>query len=248
MEFLAISWLEIALAIIVVIAGTVIQSAVGFGLALIAAPVLLLIDRNLVPGPLISAALFQVIWMGWNERHSINFGYLKAALAGRLIGSPPAAYLMGTISAMVFDLLFASLVLIAVGISLVHTNIRPSSTKVFVATIFSGFMSTISSIGGPPVALVFQNASGSELRGNLAMLFTMGCIVSLIALAAVGRFQLEDLVYSALLILGVIIGVLCSGPFKRLIDRHSARPWLLGLCSLSALTVILRAVFLAGMD
>jgi len=245
MEFFALSWPAIFLAIFVVIAGTIIQSAVGFGLALIAAPILLLIDRNLVPGPLIAAALFQVTWMSWNERHSINFSYLKAAFAGRLIGTPPAAFLMGSISVVAFDLIFAALVLVAVGISLIHTRIRPSAGKVFFATILSGFMSTISSIGGPPVALVFQNASGSELRGNLAMLFTMGCVISLAALILIGRFRLDDLIYSAFLIFGVIIGVLCSGPFKRLIDKHSARPWLLGLCSLSALMVITRAIILA---
>lgn len=245
MEIFALSWPALFLAIFVVIAGTIIQSAVGFGLALIAAPILLLIDRNLVPGPLIAAALFQVTWMGWNERRSINFGYVKAALAGRLIGTPPAALLMGSISAVAFDLIFASLVLVAVGISLIHTRIRPSAKKVFFATILSGFMSTISSIGGPPVALVFQNASGSELRGNLAMLFTMGCVISLAALILIGRFRLDDLIYSVFLIFGVIIGVLCSGPFKRLIDKHSARPWLLGLCSLSAVMVIARAIILA---
>ena len=103
-------------------------------------------------------------------------------------------------------------------------------------------MSTISSIGGPPVALVYQNTSGSELRGNLAMLFTMGCVISLTALTIIGRFHLQDVYYSLLLIIGVIVGVLCSGPFKRLIDKQSVRPWLLALCSLSAVLVLARAL------
>ena len=242
MMLLDLSWLELGLAILVVIVGTIIQSSVGFGLALIAAPVLLLIDRHLVPGPLIAAALSQVVWMAYKDRHAINFSHFKAALFGRLIGTPPAAFLMGTMSVMVFDLLFAVLVLIAVAISLIHTSIRATPKNVFFATIASGFMSTISSIGGPPVALVYQNTSGSELRGNLAMLFAMGCVVSLTALTIIGRFGLQDLYYSLFLIIGVIVGVLCSGPFKRLIDKQSARPWLLGLCSLSAFMVLARAM------
>jgi uncharacterized protein len=242
MMLLDLSWWELALAILVVIVGTIIQSAVGFGLALIAAPVLLLIDRNLVPGPLIAAALFQVIWMAYKNRHAIDFSHFKAALLGRMIGTPPAALLMGTISVIAFDLIFAAMVLIAVAISLVHTSIKATPRNIFLATALSGFMSTISSIGGPPVALVYQNTSGPELRGNLAMLFTMGCVISLTALTIIGRFHVQDLFYSLFLIVGVIVGVLCSGPFKRLIDKQSARPWLLGLCSLSALLVLARAL------
>lgn len=242
MVFLELSWLDMALAILIVIIGTIIQSAVGFGLALVAAPLLLLIDRNLVPGPLIAAALFQVIWMAYNDRHAIDFRYFKPTVFGRLLGTPPAAVLMGSISVVAFDLLFAFLVLLGVAMSLVHSSITATPTKVFYASIASGFMSTVSSIGGPPVALVFQNARGAELRANLAMLFTMGCIMSLTALTLVGRFHLVDLVYSLILILGVIIGILCAGPFKRLIDRQTARPWLLGLCSLSAFLVLGRAL------
>lgn len=244
MSFLDLGLLDVGLVILVVATGTAIQSAIGFGLAMIAAPILLLINRNLVPGPLIAAALYLVIWMAWRDRHAIDMAQFKAALLGRLIGTPPAAYLMGTVSAATFDLLFGVLVILGVVLSLVHANIRAHPRNVFVAAIASGFMSTISSIGGPPLALVYQNARGAQLRANLSMLFTMGCIVSLSALAVIGRFNLVEVAYSLLLSVGVLLGVLVSGPLQRLIDRHSARPWLLGLCVVSALLVLGRGVLL----
>jgi len=243
MTILGISAIDLVLAVSVVALGAAIQAAVGFGLALIAAPALLLINRDLVPGPLIAAALYLVCWVAWKERQSIDYSHLKAALMGRLIGSPPAAYLMGTVSAVTFDLLFGGLVLIAVILSLIHTNITASSRNVFLATIASGFMSTISSIGGPPVALVYQNASGPALRANLSVLFIMGCVVSLSALIIVDRFHLEDLLYSFLLFIGVFVGMSCSGPLIRIMDKRSARPWLLGLCTFSSLLVLGRAVY-----
>ncbi len=238
---LDLSILDIFLAVLVVALGTAIQSVIGFGLAMVAAPVLLLISRNFVPGPLIVAALFLVIWLAYTDRHAINFSYLKVALMGRLIGTPPAAFLIGTVSAVTFDMLFGGLVLMAVLISLIHANIRATPVNVFLATIASGFMSTLSSIGGPPLALVFQNAKGPELRANLSVLFIMGCMVSLTALVIVGRFHWLDLLYSLILVLGVVPGVLCSGPLKRRIDKQTARPWLLGLCALSAFLVLGRA-------
>jgi hypothetical protein len=241
MAFLDISQLDFVLAVAIVALGTAIQSAVGFGLALIAAPLLLLINRNLVPGPLIVAALFLVVWLAYADRHAIDMSHFRAALLGRLIGTIPAALLMGSVSVVIFDVIFGVLVLVAVLISLVHANIRATSLSIFFATIAAGFMGTISSIGGPPVALVYQNARGPELRANLSVLFAMGCTMSLIALTLVGRFHIQDLLYSLMLILGVILGFCCSGPLKRVMDRHAARPLLLGLCAISAILVLGRA-------
>jgi len=241
---LNLTLLDIVLAITIVAIGTAIQSAIGFGLAMVAAPLLVLISRSFVPGPLIVAALFLVVWMSYADRHALDLSNLKAALMGRLIGTPPAALLIGSLSAATYDLVFGSLVLLAVLISLIHTNISASPRNVFLATIASGFMSTISSIGGPPLALVYQNARGPALRANLSILFTMGCIVSLTALILVGKFQLRDLVYSAILLLGVIPGVNLSGPIKRRIYKQTVRPILLGLCAISALLVLGRAFIL----
>jgi uncharacterized membrane protein YfcA len=241
--FLDISLLDFFLAVAVVAVGTAIQSAIGFGLAMVAAPILLLINRNLVPGPLIAAALLLVIWMAYTDRHAINMSHFKAAIAGRVIGTIPAAFLIGTVSAVTFDLVFGILVLMAVVMSLIHANIQVTPRNIFFATIAAGFMSTISSIGGPPQALVYQNARGAELRANLSVLFAMGSAVSLVALSVVGRFHLQDLLYSLMLFVGVLIGKGCSGPLQRLIDRHSARPFLLGLCAVSALLVLGRAAF-----
>jgi uncharacterized protein len=239
---LDLSVLEIILAIIIVAVGTSIQAAIGFGLAMIAAPLLILVNRALVPGPLIAAALVLVLWMAYRERDAIDLSTFKMALFGRCLGTPPAAWLLGTMSAASFDLIFGGLVLLAVGISLIHGNIKPTPWAVFFATIASGFMSTISSIGGPPVALVYQNSKGPELRANLSVLFILGCTISLIALTVIGRFGLVDLRYAGILVIGVILGVAMSGPVKRHVDRKRARPYLLGLCFISAGLVIGRAL------
>lgn len=234
--------LDILLAILVVAVGTAIQSAIGFGVALIAAPLLLLINRNLVPGPLIATAFCLVLWMTWQDREALDLGHFKVAILGRLAGTPPAAYLLSIVSAETFDLLFGSLVLLAVAISLIHKNIRATALNVFIATFTAGFMSTISSIGGPPQALVYQNEKGAYLRANLSMLFSMGCVISLTALSIIGRFHLRDLGYSLILLVGVVIGASCSGPLKRMIDKQTARPWLLGLCFVSGVMVVGRAL------
>ena len=49
-------------------------------------------------------------------------------------------------------------------------------------------MGTISSVGGPPVALLYQDERGSEVRGTLSSIFAVGALFSLVVLAVVGEF------------------------------------------------------------
>ncbi|MDT8399851.1 MAG: TSUP family transporter, partial [Pseudomonadales bacterium] len=117
-----ISLFEMLLAVCIVAAGTAVQAALGFGLAMIAAPLLILLNRSFVPGPLIATALVLVLWMSFRERQAIDLRNFKLALLGRSLGTPPAAWLMGSISAATFDFLFAFLVILAVAISLVSCH------------------------------------------------------------------------------------------------------------------------------
>jgi uncharacterized membrane protein YfcA len=235
---------EIILAVVVMAAGTAVQASLGFGLAMIAAPLLLLLNPVFVPGPLLAAALMLTVWVAWKERHAIVPGYLKATICGRLLGTVPAVLLLGTISAVTFDIIFAVLVVLAVALSIWHSALQPTPRVIFVASIAAGFMGTISSIGGPPVALAYQNANGANLRANLSLLFAIGAGISLCALIVIGRFGFEELQLAALLMMGVVIGVLCSGPVRLMVDKGTARPYLLGLCLISACGVLLRALML----
>jgi hypothetical protein len=223
--------------------GAAVQASIGFGLAMIAAPLLMLIDPAFVPGPMIAIALLLSIWMAWQDRRAIDLSHFKAAIAGRLLGTPPAALLLGSISATAFDLLFGVLVLLAVGMSILHSNLQPTTRNVFIATAASGFMGTISSIGGPPLALVYQNVSGADLRANLSVLFVLGTTISLVTLSMIGKFGVRDFGPTVLLLVGVLTGVLCSGPLRSRVDGTTARPYLLGLCAISALGVLARAAF-----
>ena len=233
---------EAVLAIVVIAVGTALQASLGFGLAMIAAPLLLLVNPVFVPGSLLAAALLLCVWVAWQDRHAIDTGYFTATITGRLLGTVPAMLLLGSISALTFDIIFAVLVLLAVAMSLVHNTLQPTPRVIFVASIAAGFMGTISSIGGPPVALVYQNANGASLRANLSVLFAIGALISLVALTVIGRFGLADLWPTVVLLVGAVLGVMCSGPVKRRVASGSARPWLLALCCLSAGAVLLKAI------
>lgn len=236
-----LGWPLLTVALLVMAFGTAVQAALGFGLALVAAPLLHLIDPVFVPGPVILCVWSLSLWVLWQEHHALDTGQLPLVISGRLLGAVLATAVLGSVSAATFDLLFGTLVLLAVMLSVLHPRVQATPRVVFLATFASGFMGTLSSIGGPPLALVYQNAAVSRLRANLALVFLVGATLSMLLLALVGRFGLRELGYGLWLQLGVLAGIAVSAPLRHRLQPDKVRPLLLLLCTLAALVILGRA-------
>jgi uncharacterized protein len=230
------------LAVAIVAAASALQASIGFGLAIVAAPLLALLDRGWVPGPLIAAGTCLSLIMVIRERHELDLDGVGVAAAGRVLGAIPASYALSLASQETFDLLFGVIVLAAVGISMLRSELRTTPRTIFVAGVASGIMGTITSIGGPPVALAYQSERGPRLRATLAGMFLLGSMISLAALAAVGRFGAPELVRAAVLVPGVVVGAIAARPLLHRFDAGSTRPLVLGLSAGSALLVLARAL------
>jgi uncharacterized protein len=234
--------LDALLAFVMVAAGGLLQASLGFGMGLLAAPFLVLIDPAFVPGPALLAALVLTVMVAHRERHALDFRGLKYALAGRIVGTIPAALLISTITPAGFEVVFATMVILAVGLSAIGVTLEPTPGRAAVAGALSGFMSTLSSVGGPPMALLYQNAEGPRFRSTLAGFFSVGVVISLVALAVVGRFHATDLLLAAVLIPGGMVGFWLSRFVAPWMDRRGVRPFVLGLSFLAAAGVLWRVM------
>ena len=150
----------------IVAVGAMIQGAVGFGFALVAVPVLLQIDPHLVPGPMVVASMVLLLLTIWRDRDGIHLAGVGWSVAGRLPGTILGALAVGAISESQMTLTIGGIVLLAVAISLWGPKLRPTPYTLTGAGILSGFMGTVSSIGGPPIAMVYQHESGPRLRAH----------------------------------------------------------------------------------
>jgi len=99
-------------------------------------------------------------------------------------------------------------------------------------------MGTLSSVGGPPMALLYQDAKGPKIRATLAGFFILGTNISLAALILVGNFGWMELLASLTLVPGVLLGYLLSGKVKGWLDKGYMRPAILAVCAASAIAVI----------
>jgi hypothetical protein len=234
---------EFAIATLAVFVGSALQGAVGFGFALVVAPVLFLVDPLWVPGPIIFSALVLTSLTAIRERDAIDYRGLVWGLAGRLPGTFAGAAMVAAISADQLATPLGLLVLLAVAISVSTLRFEPGPRTLFGAGVLSGFMGTASSIGGPPMALVYQHGPGDRLRATLGAYFVVGALMSLAALAVVGRFGAAEAWLGATLVPGIVLGFTASNRLKDLVDRGYTRRAVLTVAVAAGLGVILRQLW-----
>lgn len=233
---------ELALVVAITAAGACVQGGIGFGLGLLGAPVLALIDQRFVPGPLIAAGVLLTLGVLHRERRDLRFGVIRWAFAGRIVGSACGAAAVAAVSEHALGLLFGSLILVAVALSVAGRSVAPSPGTLLGAGTLSGFMGTAVSVGGPPIALVYQRHRGPELRATMAAFMVFGALVSLAMLVAFGEYGVEELRLSAVLLPGIALGFSASRVLARYLDRGWLRPTVLGFSALSALALVVESL------
>jgi hypothetical protein len=115
-----------------------------------------------------------------------------------------------------------------------------------IAGIASGAGGTAASIGGPPIALLYQSEAGPRVRGTIGGYFILGSVTSIVALAAADQVTSESLVSAALLTPFLLIGFALSGPARRVLDNGRTRWAVLAVAAASAVVLIGRALLSSG--
>ncbi len=227
------------IAFTVILLGAYIQSSIGFGLAIIAAPALFVFDPAYVPAPITLSVLVLSIASVWDHRDFISVSGLKYAIIGRVPGSMLGALLLIWIDQALLGLLLGASVLFGVLISLRSVTFSPSSGHMLVAGFLSGFMGTSTSIGGPPMAMVMQHQEARHIRANLSAFFLVGSLISLALLAGVGRLGYEHVILALPMIPAALLGHWLARHAADLISKPMLRFFSLLLCSVCGAAAVI---------
>ena len=218
---------QAVMALVIVILGAVLQGSVGFGLGPFAVPLLVLIDQRFVPGALLCAAITLNFLVFWRERNDVDSGDLRWMIFGRIAGTILGAGIILIFPKDKLSLLFAVMILLAVFFSISGIKLAVNIKNLFSAGILSGVMSVTASIGGAPLALLYQDNPGPRLRSTLAALFFFGTIIAVIALAVIGRFGWLEIKLALLLFPGILFGFYLSKFMTGFLDRGFMKPAIL---------------------
>ena len=233
---------EAVLAALIFGAGAAVQGAVGFGANLVAAPLLVLLSEGFVPGPVIVASGVLNVLLAWRSGGGDVDPTVNVAIAGQVAGSLVAGAVIAILPTDTLAIVFAVLVLLAVGMSIRGRRLLPSRPNLAGAGIASGFMGTISGIGGPPIALAYLGLSGPALRATLARYFLVGNLVAIPTLIVVGSLGIDEVPECLVLIPGAVLGFVSSGWLAKHADRGTIRPIVLGLSATAAVAVLIRTL------
>lgn len=231
---------EFTIILIVMMIGSIIQGAVGFGANLVAAPILVLIDPSLVPGPILVAGMALHVLMIAREREHGGLQSVAWALGGRVPGTIAAVVALAMLPADRIGIVFATLILLGCALSLGGLRLTRTPPTLVGAGVLSGFMGTTIGVGGPPLALVYQGDTGPVIRGALARYFAIGGGMSIAMLLVAGQFTPAAFAASLLLIPGVVLGFLVSTRLGRFLDQGRTRAAVLAVSAGSALFVLAR--------
>ncbi|MGR6916281.1 sulfite exporter TauE/SafE family protein [[Actinomadura] parvosata] len=225
--------------------GAIVQGGVGFGLGLVAAPVLTMTAPDLMPGAIQVVNMTLPLFTLAVEWRRVDWRGLGFALLGRLPGSAIAAVIVVYVSVYTRGIFVAVMVLIAVALTARALSVPRNGYTITSAGFVSGITGTATGIGGPPIALVYQNAKGPQIRATLAMFFCLSAAQSLVILHLVGELPGQALLTGGVLIVPMVLGFLVSGPLRRYLDGGKVRVAVLTVAALSAVGLIVQNVITA---
>jgi hypothetical protein len=238
------AWPTLLLANAAVAAGALVQGMAGFGMNLIALPLLMALDARLVPVPLLIAHLLLVVLLSTSGRRRID----REALGFALLGTVPGT-LLGTAAILAMTLpAFQAFTVAVLATGIISTacnvHIPRSRLSLTLAGVLSGFCGTTTSVNGPPLGLIMVGKSElPAIRATLAIFLLASTALSLAALGLAGRIVLSTLIASVMLAPGIVLGFAVSKLAARRIGHLlSPRLVFLGASTLS-MAIFLYSIF-----
>lgn len=219
-----------------------VQYALGIAFGLVAAPLLALISLAFVPAPVVMLTCVTAFLSLRGEWGAIAWSEVRIALGGRLAGSVAGAGFLALLSdERLFTLVFGLLIAVAVIFSAWGLRVAFNLFSVGLAGGISGFTAALTGVGGPPLALVYQDRKASEARPTLQVFFALGALVTLIVLGLTGHLTLRDPALAILLLPGLACGYLL-GPVLRRFADHAFRLLLLASAAVASLLLVAKAL------
>ena len=116
----------------------------------------------------------------------------------------------------------------------------PISIPLMCAATVSGY---VSGIGGPPLALLYRDASGPTIRSTMGVLFAVGIVATVATRGALEQVTTLDLKLGAVLLAPVALGTWLSRFLHDLIEGRALPAAVPALFATAGIGLLLRATW-----
>lgn len=233
---------QLLLGVLITLVAGLVQGTLGFGFAIVSVPLLTLVNPSYTPIPQLLLTVPMTLYMAWRERRYVDLRGLGWILVGRVPGTLTGRYLLHVASRPLLDGLIAGIVFFAVLALALGRAVRRTNRTQFAAGYLSGVMGITSAIGGPPLALLFKDERGPTIRANLAAIFALGVVFSLLVLGTTGGITEVDLRTAAMLFPSLAMGIFASRWLMDLVEGRWLRVGILVLAGIAAVSLATRTL------
>ena len=248
---LSLSVMVVVAVLVVVFASALLQAALGFGFALIAVPLLVMVldPKTAVITVFLLASTASVLTLR-AARSDVALEEAKRLSIGAVVAMPAGVALLLSAPSLVLRLCLgvatiSAAVWLLVGHDPAERAAQPSPLLAYAAGAVSGVLNTALSTNGPPLVVYLRSRGLSPhvFRSTISVVFTISNVVGLAYLAIGGAIHREAVVLALLAGPCNVIGWWAGNSLaKRIAPHHFDRIVDVALL-VSGLVVMVRAFF-----
>ncbi|UYM04851.1 sulfite exporter TauE/SafE family protein [Solicola gregarius] len=227
---------------VAVLLGATVQGVVGLGVGLVLAPIAGLVDPSLLPGVPLWVALAMPMLTLSRDWPDVDWSGLRWAVPSRCVGTAAGVVVVAMASDRMIGIAVGAMVLVAITLSVRTIELRVSRRSLVAAGVVSGATGTATSIGGPPLALVYQHRDPPVVRGTLGVYMWLGTVFSLVGLAVSGALVERDTYLALALVPFVVVGFVAALLVRRYVPTRQVRFAMLAVCASSAAILLVRSL------
>lgn len=233
-----------ALAVLVAVLGGAVQGTVGFGLNLVAVPLVGLLQPAAVPGAFYVIGLPVSLVMAWHERTHIDWPGVRQILVGRVPGTLAGLAILIALSAPTRLVAVGLLVVVAALVSARTPRIHLTRPVRLAAGFATGVTGTVAGVDGPALAIVHQHEPPERMRPTFGVVFSVGGVMSLIVASVQGSVEAWQVALSVALMPGLLAGLLIARRIRPHVAPERFRVAVLVLVVAGGLSAVVRGLML----
>lgn len=222
--------------------GAMVQGLVGLGVGLVAAPVVTLLEPSLMPGMMLLMGLFTPLLSLAHDHRGIDWRGLAWSLPARIPGTAVGVGLVAVVAERRLGILIGLMTLVSVVATVKAIDVQINRRTLVSAGFASGVSATATSIGGPPIAILYQHRPAAQVRSTLAVYFCLGALFSLVGLGLAGHLSVREFEVAMVMLPFLVVGILVAVRLRRHLSGDSVRVPVLVVCAASAVVLLVRSL------
>ena len=238
---------QMVLVLLIILATSVVQAVAGFGFALLAVP-LMVVVIDLQSAVIISSFVGTLSNMlqSWQLRRNINRNMTRRFVLATAVGSPVGLLLFVYANQSALKIVLGLSILFGVfvlsrGLELQHV----SSWLDWIMGILSGVLLMATSTNGPPLVFVLQarRFDPATFRATLNMVFLVSGTFGLVMFGLAGEILRSDVNVAAFAIPAMVIGVSTGVVIRKYVQQELFKKIVLFLLSIGGLSSLFGGIF-----